>query len=246
MSDEVSVISAFGRFWEYYFLRYFVGTIVGSVIVRSLPVYCTMYESLQPKGGTMMNLTSSAALGLAYCYIASAPMLTLHVTRAQLFKAAHDSGSGFKAVPGWLFKVLDFCGVLAVVAGIVVWIRAKPSPHSPMAVAGLLLFLLVMSLQIVMLAKARLNKFKVITDFYWKLSLRRANKAPNISEYKESYRHIREHGNACGIVILELALAGVASSVKEPVETVPILVLWLLPAAYCWLFGTVLEERLAE
>ncbi len=244
---DMSVISALGRWWDYYFLRYFVGTIVGAIIVRSLPLYCVIYDSLRPGGGTMMNLTSSAALGFAYCYIASAPMLTLHVTRAHLFRTTGgDSNSGFSFGAHWLLRAFEWwCGVATLVALCTAWLWYKGYSHSLLAAASVLAFLAVFAPQIAMLAKARFDKFAVVTDFYRKLSQRRSVQEPNISEYKESYRHIREHGNAYAIVILELALAVIAASLQKAWEAGLLVALWLLPAAYCWLVATILERFLA-
>jgi|SRR5580658_2066711 hypothetical protein len=238
---DMSVITSFGRWWDYYFLRYFVGTIVGAIIVRSLPLYCAIYDSLRPSGGTMMNLTSSAALGFAYCYIASAPMFTLHVTRAHLFRRkGRDGGSGHSLELDWQLKLLEWCGILTVIALCATCLWYNCLPHWRLA-ASLLLFV-VLVVQISMLARARLDKFKVVTDFYWKLSQSRSAPEPNISEYKESYRHIREHGNAYAIVVLELALGVIAASLQKPWEAGMVLALWLLPAAYCWLVATILES----
>jgi len=82
------------RWWEDYFVRYFVGTVIGAVVVVVLASHLTDSDLkpifldllLDPKVASAKSLIVIAALGLAYCYIASAPMMVLHATRGQLFK----------------------------------------------------------------------------------------------------------------------------------------------------------------
>ena len=62
-----------------------------------------------------------------------------------------------------------------------------------------------------------------------------------MQKYVESYRHLREHGNAFFIALLELLL-GVALF-YSPVPWGVILMLWIFPTAGVWLFGTLLDNR---
>jgi len=70
------------------------------------------------------------------------------------------------------------------------------------------------------------NKFVAIRQFYRNLSLARI--AADARDYVESYRHLREHGNAYSIIILEFILAPAVMAAKEP---------WHL--AWSHLFGSV-------
>jgi hypothetical protein len=79
------------RWWEYYFLRYFVGTVVGAVAIVFLLNfpgsfwYDPEFLTIRQIGNLgVKEITGLAALGFAFCYIASAPMLLMHATRAQL------------------------------------------------------------------------------------------------------------------------------------------------------------------
>lgn len=72
--------------WGYYYLRYFVGAIVGAGLLVGLwvgsPVLQRFPHTLPPKNQEWLNLAASitalGTAGLAYCYIASAPILLMH------------------------------------------------------------------------------------------------------------------------------------------------------------------------
>ena len=97
---------------------------------------------------------------------------------------------------------------------------------------------------------AAFTKFDVVENFYRDLATARSKGMPEKDkpptpgmEYLTSYRHLREHGNAFLIVLLEGLLAyTLFHSPSRSCATI-ILVLWLLPAATVWLLGTVLESR---
>jgi hypothetical protein len=78
-------------------------------------------------------------------------------------------------------------------------------------------------------------------DYYDELVKKRAFVDPAGDEYIESYRHLRENGNAFFIVLFELLLAGVLF--YSPIRWVFVLTLWISPAALIWLFGILMEGR---
>jgi len=70
------------RWWEYYFLRYFVGTVAGAGAIVFLTRFpgSSLYVSGLPAikdVGTLeiKEITALAALGFAFCYVASAPSI---------------------------------------------------------------------------------------------------------------------------------------------------------------------------
>ena len=84
------------RWWEFYFVRYFVGTVLGAIIVYVLTVSSdsALSASLVPgvtKEISYPHLLLLAAYGLAYCYIASGPVLVLHATRSVFANRAQSS-----------------------------------------------------------------------------------------------------------------------------------------------------------
>jgi hypothetical protein len=78
-------------------------------------------------------------------------------------------------------------------------------------------------------------------DYYHDLTKKRAQATAAGKEYIESYRHLREHGNAFFIALLELLLG--AALFYSPVSWAVVLMLWITPAAGVWFFGTFLESR---
>jgi hypothetical protein len=99
--------------------------------------------------------------------------------------------------------------------------------------------------QLLLLTKARTH-FDETQKFYESLVAARLHHREKKWDYVESYRHLREHGNAVSIVLLEIALGVILASMKTDSEFVTALVVWLIPAAYSWVVGSRLEKTMAE
>jgi hypothetical protein len=108
------------------------------------------------------------------------------------------------------------------------------------------MFLCVVGFQVATLIAAHWDRFETISTFYWKLATARAAEAPSVSGYVESYRHLREHGNAFSILVLEFALAFVLYSSPKFLFAVVAIVLWISPSFYSWFIGSLLESKLAH
>lgn len=230
------------RWWEYYFLRYFVGTVAGAVIVAFLlkfpssPLHNSNLAVAKDFGDFgIKEITGLAALGFAYCYAASAPMLLFHATRSQF--SLHSMRAK------WVFWLLTVVIVAATYFSAAKWFSVYWWSRQG---AALLLFLIIFLIQIAKIVSANLDRLETIGEFYRKLAKMRATDAAWVSEYVESYRHLREHGNAVSILVLEVALAFVLFSVRGFASAVAVVVLWLLPSAYSWLIGSALESRLVH
>lgn len=230
------------KWWEYYAVRYFVGTVVGAVIIAFLnaepgsPFEGRLTILGDSKETTFLGLSLVAALGFAFCYVASAPVLTLHATRAHLRRSSINTTK-------YKFGFALGLAVLATVS--LLW---QFLPPIAAVSSGL-----VVGTQFGLVLLAVLNKFSIIDEFYRTLATVRANGMPKKddpptpgAEYVTSYRHLREHGNAFMIVLLEglLAYTLLHSPSRDCASLV--LLLWLLPAASAWLIGTVLESRLVS
>lgn len=230
------------RWWEYYALRYFVGTIVGAVIVAFLNLEpgspfsgcIAILESW--KESTFLGISLVAALGFVYCYIASFPVLTLHVVRAHLQRSVVETAP-FSFIAALTLPVVVAClyfnQYLPLFASVIV-----------AAVIGIQYGLIILAV---------LNKFSVIEQFYRNLSIVRAEAIPGKDksstpgfEYVISYRHLREHGNAFLIVLLEVVLAYALFHSPSQMFAIVFLFLWLLPATAVWCLGIVLESRLVS
>lgn len=226
------------RWWENYIVRYFVGSVVGAGIILFLVEPSLAKEllfRLETKSNEArdVNLLLLAAFGLAYCYIASAPMLTIHAARGQWDLV------DMKLHPlRWAFRVACIAISAATLKSLfsISW--------KTMAFLNLLLFTIVLGLQLAFLIEAHWQKFRGIHSFYKSLSEARGDDRQS-AEYVESYRHLREHANAYAIIILEFVLALALLAVSEHWQKVLVIFLWIIPSAYCWLIPTVLEARFA-
>lgn len=221
-----------GRWWEFYFVRYFIGTVIGAAIVFYLITtndVCNVF----PENGAwniLQNLNGYAifglaALGLTYCYIASAPILVFHAVRGIYIGRAGFSVGGF----------VDLI-VLSLLASAFIYIEL------PNLVAALLLAF-VLALQARLLARAFKSERSIVLGYYGNLTKARADSSLGSSEYVESYKHLREHANAFLIVLFEAALGLILYFSESLFTSIAVLVLWIVPAAIVWFFGNLLEHE---
>lgn len=232
------------RWWEYYAVRYLVGTVVGALVVAlsvnetASPYRQVLIGLVNLKGQEFLGVSTLAAAGFAYCYIASAPVLTFHAMRAHI---RLDVLKRF-----WVHETI---ALLVLVGAVIFLISVKVLTSDYWIVA------VVVGSQSLLILFAIATNFSVVEDFYRELSQRRSETAVNedekptaSSEYITSYRHLREHGNAVLILLMEGALGfALYTAGKHRAEAaIPIVATWLAPAALVWLVGCILESRLVS
>jgi hypothetical protein len=229
------------RWWEFYFVRYFVGTVVGGAIILYLNTsgISSLHNLIIPGVTDASKLDAQllsllTAMGLAYCYIASAPVLVLHATRGAFL------GNNTKAFQWFFYGAIVLIGAMAV--GFY-FLYSKPG--MPMLLAAVL-FGVILCIQIVLLGFSLQKNGESAHLYYGRLTKARSRDVEDVRQYIESYKHLREHGNAFFILLFELALGVILASVPEPHIAFNVLVFWIIPAALVWLIGTVLESRFAN
>lgn len=226
------------KWWEFYFVRYFVGTVVGGAIL----LYLNSASSSSLKGLILPGVTDAsqldtqklallAAVGLAFCYVASAPVLVLHATRGVFLTSASK----------WYRRsVWSALGLTAASAAVAYY--ALPSlGRKPIVVASL--FALVFLIQAILLVFSLVRLGDNAHSYYLTLVRARSSDSEPARQYIESYKHLREHGNAFFILLFEVVLGIVLTAAPTPQLALISLLLWSLPAAFVWVIGTVLEYR---
>lgn len=231
---EHELRAANSRWWENYLVRYFVGSVVGAGIVVFLNTYCgSPFYGVLPsrlEDASFKEVAIVASVGFAFCYVASAPILTAHGTRDHLRLSEIR-----RYWPVWI--------VVPLLATGAAWYFLSNS--RPFSNLGAVAFGVTVGFQVVLLVAALSDRLSSIFLFYSNLSAARSNQASQISEYVESYRHLREHGNAFSILLAEVTLGFILVSLPSKLSSVPVFFIWMLPASACWLIGTILESRLA-
>ena len=230
-----------GRWWEYYAVRYLVGSIVGAVIILYLATdSCSpfkvpdkdAFEVLKVlKESKFLGVTVLAALGFAFCYIASSPILIFHACRVHL-RFLTFSKQQRKFTCRTFFAIV----VTIFIVAIIYCIYFPSLARIPMVA--------VVTLQIMLLSFVFFDWFKTIQVFYDDLAkARTSNLKPKVErkDYITSYRHLREHGNAIAIIVLEVVLADALLHSPSIIPALFILVIWIIPGAFAWIIGTVLE-----
>lgn len=240
------------RWWEFYFVRYFVGTAIGAIVVLFLatsnsPVFVTQGEvasilkSLKPANFESGYIAVLATVGLAFCYIASSPVLVLHATRGSLLKIR--TSCNVRLIIIFSVIVLTLSSAQSYVLWLALRIKGDPwASHDFYAGTAFLFFVsFIFAGQLFLLWLSFSGREKNAFEYYDHLVKKRAATQGAGQEYMESYRHLREHGNAFFIVLLELLLG--AALFYSPVPWAVLLMLWIFPAAGVWFFGTLLESR---
>lgn len=233
--------SSDGRWWEFYFVRYFVGTVVGGAILLYLNASeASSLHNLIIPGVTDVSkldaqlLSLFAALGLAYCYVASAPVLVFHATRG-VFLAKNTM------TYQWFFF-----GSLALVGVAALCFYAYQAAPDTKSILSAVLLAIVLCLQLVPLGFSIHREGERTHTYYAKLTKARSADTEEARQYVESYKHLREHGNAFFILLFELALGTILATVSKPNIALIALLLWIMPAALVWVIGTILEYRFAN
>ena len=225
------------KWWEQYYVRYFVGTVIGAVILLALREFAMVaagFAKVVPLATvSALGITAFTAAGLAYCYIASAPILVLHSLRG---------GLGFFNPPGWVALIVYLCAFLGIpAAGLAAAVHIGSR-----AALGWILVVGIMLAQLVAIVVAQRRRFQEIRVFYDRLVKARRNERREGTDYCDSYRHMREHGNAVSIVILEVLVGVALATASSELQLVSMLVLWLAPAGYVWFVATVIEFHFAD
>ncbi|THJ32424.1 hypothetical protein E8K88_12045 [Lampropedia aestuarii] len=233
------------RWWEYYAIRYFVGSAIGAFLI----LYLNGYHS-SGFGGVLCSIGIAgikdfsdfavlASVGFAFCYLSSAPILVFHAYRA------HLSFGGFEKSSCCSY----FCIATSIVAvGIFSFIYIDNQFVA-------LLFTCVTGFSIGLTLAAFFDKYSKVEEYYKNLSKarveipkgkRRGDSASIRADYITSYKHLREHGNAFLIVVFEFILAfSIFHSSSKKVGLI-ILALWVVPSGFVWLLGSVLERKMVN
>lgn len=131
-----------------------------------------------------------AALGFVYCYVASTPILVMHCCRYNTAR--------LKQITNWLgLAIVGLILLMVLVVFLKGWsnfFSMKYALALPILVGALLIFF-----QYRLLLDLCKN-YQIFGEFYRKLEPKRKN----LGELKDSYKYMREHGNAALIVASRL------------------------------------------
>jgi hypothetical protein len=188
-SNEVSS----SRWWEFYAVRYAMGTVVGAVVFYflccSTPVLRPLVFGAGPADANAVpvvpvkldtvQLALLVAYGLVYCYIASAPILVFHATRFLL-----NFDVGYRI---WCRRLLCY-GAPPLVAGCIVYFKTRGLGlfERLFFPATSFLFILIVWLEYCVVLLTLLNG-KRLYEFYERLADRRQEAKGGITD---SYKHL--------------------------------------------------------
>lgn len=269
-----------GRWWESYLIRYSIGTIVGAVLVYAL--LDQFAPDLKTKALMMPNITedhifylaaacdelkdNSACIlqlslmqdlygfnfsqllllgvyGLAFCYIASSPVLVAHAIRRQY--------SSLPRIKGKTSSEMLLLATFSFVLGFeLLFLFTKADWSARITLMAVCFF--VFSQAVLLFREFRAGYAP------WSFYVRLENARQRSSIDLDSYRHLRENGNAFLIVVFEIILFAAASAICH-LTTGPtkdfttsywlvlvLLVAWILPGAMVYFLGHRIEALMIE
>lgn len=250
------------RWWENYLVRYLVGTVIGAgcvwILTQTLRPDMAVPDVLNPKVVGQSNyLLILAICGFAYCYVASQLVLVVHVWRFSIeFRWKRKDGDYKKWKHGK--QSIAFVASL-VITGSLGWLSNMllAGATNPM-VFGWLLAVGFIGVQYFMCFYAFLHH-RHLYDFYEALARARAHVRKDGAELIDSYRHMREHGNALFILLAEIMFLGYLVGCQYAIcgavgHEIPSLdrqvslaalfaILWIVPGAAVWFLATSVEHR---
>jgi hypothetical protein len=224
------------RWWDKYYVRYFVGTVYAVPLLIAL-------EKTSPAGSAIaqfaedkwVNAAAVTTAGLAFCYLSSAPILLLHALRVRVPKTS----TAFYAT-AITAAALGLTFLVVVVRSYIQNVDVMPS-----ASLAIIPFAAVVALEVLGLATCSINSTK---QFYVGLASQRKAESNSIvrEDYTESYRHLREHGNALLIILMENILALGLWKAHDITMMVGLIVVWIFPATFVSFIATWLERALSD
>lgn len=202
------------RWWENYAIRYLVPTMTGMLFLRWLQLSAGhLFSSILPAAGQPQShpfqgldvpeLLIWAGSGFTFAYLSSLPILVFHATRPL------DSENS--ATRGCFFRPLMASILLIGAAALLILLKHVSVDGGLYAAAGAVLIVLAFSsFQGHRIWHASRPDFRA-EKFAWAIASARVSggvwkTGQEINEYVTSYRHLREHGNAAFIVLLQAAL----------------------------------------
>ncbi len=224
------------RWWESYFVRYLIGTITGAAIIYFLSAsgkfkYLFDFPGMLNKDNTQyFGLLLLGVSGFAFCYVASGPMLVFHATRGIYSSTMVMDTIKISISITALFALLAF-GLMGYS-----FIATPP-------------YLFILFAQCTLLLCSFTESKKELIQFYKKLAGKRTD--DNHDEYIESYRHLREHGNAIMIIPLEIILGIMlfylpgSTDLEKNITVGAVFFIWILPAGLAWFIANMLERDMA-
>ncbi|MBA3594187.1 MAG: hypothetical protein H0W47_10380, partial [Polaromonas sp.] len=257
-----------GQWWENYLVRYLVGTVVGAACIWIL-LQTLRKDVRRPDIFDLTVMEPSYYLlvlivgGFAYCYIASQLVLVVHMWRFAIeFVWKRKTGKSFvttmarNPIPAFLLYVF------AVVA--LGWlIDTLLPPNRSLFVIYFLVAVACIGLQYAMCIHVFLQHHRLYS-FYDGLAGARASAQgkPKRIELVDSYRHLREHGNAFFILLSEGIFLGyvygcqyliygaqgtvIPTAEHQLLAGTAAVVAWILPGVAAWFVATSLEHKFAE
>ncbi len=234
------------RWWEFYVIRYAMPSVIGFLILWGMRSEFTAFTSIISESANIKiigEISLFAGLGFVYCYVASTPILVMHCCRYNLKRFNQmPTFAGLVTVALILFT--------ALVVSLKGWSNFFSMQYAlvPLVIFGLILIII----QFCLLLDLRLG-YKDFGRFYRELE----SKRKQLGELKNTYQHMREHGNSALIVVLEVVLAGFLYSLIQVAKHFDIgasemhwillfaFAIWVSPAAFVWyVAGVILESEL--
>lgn len=224
-------MSSGSRWWEFYFVRYALGTLFGALLIQGMAsadkriaeflFFSNSSATTQEVASVpLLGLPVLFAYGLAFCYISSIPILTFHAARTALWRTHKNDKyevifsrltriytQGKKVEKNLLSLIIMLLVLWPLTSGTIIAFQTFESgliSNSFVTYLLVITCLLVLTSQFAAVALLAFGRQKIYGN------LKRLSKARENNENKggfiDTYRHLREHGNSVAILVLEAIL----------------------------------------
>lgn len=240
------------RWWDFYLIRYFIGTLLGCIVF-----YLIINKFRYPDGtknddsilGTNFNDVFEVIIepgstigllvilfgGMLFSYISSGPILILHASRLGL-RFGQLSKRKMKFNSAGLMLIILFGSFLGVLVYQLIEISPWVALINLIALVPFLLFIYLWC------SDGNSSEETKLDELCYKIVKKRSAE----NEFPQTYRHLREHGNAFFIVFTEILLGGSLYFASSSSDILVILSCWIIPPLFMWFFANYLEGYLMK
>lgn len=261
------------RWWEFYFVRYAIGTLVGALIVNqasriSPEIGEIIFFGVDMSQEMFAGVSMLFGYGLLFCYISSIPILVWHSARFVTPRLSYLISLPILTKP-WRFfaSSKDIILTAIVVAyGFILFFLYKYLSSNLVDGEFIIQLVIITIYAVLWLEWGALiwlmGNMERAYQSLKSLAIARAENQ-NFGGFIDSYRHLREHGNSILIVFLEFVLGGAllgmlylikhdaSIAVSDKINLYAahagtVLILWMLPGAAIWQVAVSFERRFVE
>lgn len=185
--------------------------------------------------------------GITFCYLASAPGLVIHTARRHIFKDEIKIPCLNKVIGKRGIRLISICFIYSFIIILIIssiWHDFFSIPKTILIFCAIFVIIQFVYIFFEYINKTDQGEDRYLLNFYKNLKRARDEKIID----SDSYKHLREHGNAFLLVIFEIIFAALlyfSFVIRNSLyDVVIVIVLWISPAAIVFFIGCKIEHQM--